>query len=333
MASSAQVGSVHEPFEIPSSSQVTEHTTIANLHLPSLANHQMNLPCARFCRFKLCNFDGTGSGSFFLQQASFVILSQENFAILPHVCLPSQTMGLIRAGEAQVFYNNRFFPISQFSPPNIPGSFPRNAIVPNRIDFTPWSGIGRSKISVDLWPFLNRQCMYLPIHSYQQLDPTAPRFVRNIQTERGPTDCVAFRTLAPLLHIQAVWDWRDDFDLSLEEPDGRKLDHFEPRSQSGRHNGDNNGNACSTTLTFGRENILYDLNKPIQAGEYRVQLLHSNSCEGRLTRWTVRVMMNGKEVRKIRGRSRAGNGAVVADFNFVFPDAGVNSTDAPLRDA
>lgn len=164
-----------------------------------------------------------------------------------------------------------------------------------------------------------------------RLDPVTLRPTSTIRTSRKLEDCVAFRTLAPFLQIQAVWNSADDFDLDLEEPDGDVIDFLTPRSKAGRLNGDNNLSSCNSTLTFGRENILYDTDRPIEVGTYRVRLVHLRKCQRKRTKWTLRVSMNGVVVHFKSGFSSAGKNTAVVDFTFGYPDGGVNSSNAPLE--
>lgn len=120
---------------------------------------------------------------------------------------------------------------------------------------------------------------------------------------------MSFRSVAPFLQVQAIWDSADDFDLEVEEPDGTIVDMFLPRSETGRLNADNNRDRCNSRLTFGRENIVYDLNPNLQNGRYFVRFYHYHSCAGQDTNWTLRVLKNGASVRNIRGASNNDTGS------------------------
>lgn len=324
---------VHDPSFTPPHEHTRERTIVPNQHLPSLSERQRNPACGDFCRFRLCNFNGSSIGSFTLPVASYVILNDFLRPTLPYVCLPSVRIGQIpRTGEARVFDRRSYVPISSFSPRGLSKPFGRNAILLHQIKFTPWSGVSRPNLNVDQWPFLNRRCMILPIRTYQVLDPSTLRPKRTVRTAGSRNDCVAFRTLAPYLQIQATWDSGDDFDLEVTEPDGDTVDFFEPRSEAGRLNGDNSSKNCNSTLTFGRENILYDTTRPIQRGLYTVRLTHLVKCGPGRTSWTLRVMMNGQLARLRSGFSRSGNMRVVTLIKFNYPSQGVDSSNAPLRD-
>lgn len=119
--------------------------------------------------------------------------------------------------------------------------------------------------------------------------------------------------------MQLVWDSPDDFDLSVEEPDGTLVDFRNTRSTYGKLNGDNNKGFCDSGLRVGKENILYFPNRDIPFGTYRVKVTHSNKCGARPTRWTLSIMKNGIVVKRRTARSDKGRNEQVLNTIFKFP--------------
>eukprot|EP00177_Eucheuma_denticulatum_P008287 GFKZ01015076.1.p1 GENE.GFKZ01015076.1~~GFKZ01015076.1.p1 ORF type:complete len:329 (+),score=15.40 GFKZ01015076.1:302-1288(+) len=311
-------------------------TTQAKLHAPPLLTNdldsptlrQSNPPCADNCRFRFCNFDGT-SDSFVIPKSPLVLLNEFNTVSLPFICLPSEpNIGFITSfGEAQVnIPRNGLRNISQWNPDGLSVPFPSNFVRPLGILGFSWSGITTSRPRGNQWRLLNRRCMALPIKSYSVTSRATGRVVDRVNLPgNDPDDCVAFRTVAPLLQIQARWDSRDDFDLEVMEPDGTIIDWVTPRSNSGRLNGDNNVGLCASDLPRGRENVRYNLNSAIPTGTYTVRLNHFSQCSTRSSNWEVSVVIGGIRVRRFSGSSNNSTGIApafgrtVLDQTFDYP--------------
>eukprot|EP00177_Eucheuma_denticulatum_P003243 GFKZ01005863.1.p1 GENE.GFKZ01005863.1~~GFKZ01005863.1.p1 ORF type:complete len:331 (+),score=22.02 GFKZ01005863.1:225-1217(+) len=280
-------------------------------------------PCGQFCLFRLCNFNG-GPNSFPLPLSSFIRVNHRNTASLPYICLPGVSVGRItRTREAQIFFRGNFTRISQWRPRGLPTPFRRNALSTFPIPFTNWSGIGTPGVPPEQWRFLDRRCFIMPIREYQLLNSTSGAPLRRVRPGSGRRNCVAFRSTAPFVQVQAIWDSADDFDLEVEEPDGDIVDLLLPRSESGRLNGDNNRDSCNTRLTFGRENIVYGFAN-IQSGRYIVRFYHYKNCNGQNTNWRLRILRNGALVRNIVGASNNDtgtdlNGRLLLETTFFYP--------------
>lgn len=167
--------------------------------------------------------------------------------------------------------------------------------------------------------------MVVPIREYTVVDPATDRVVDTIGLGRQQSECVAFRTLAPFLQIQARWNTEDDLDLEINEPDREIVDWVTPRSDSGRLNGDNNVDGCGAGLNGGRENVLYDFNPNLEKGQYTFRLNHFQKCSSGPTRWQVSVVKGGIREQLFRGTSNNSTGIApafgrtVLDETFEYP--------------
>lgn len=274
-------------------------------------------PCGENCSFKLCNFDFTIKE---LPLASFVIFNGPQISNLPFICASGVSVGRVLAsGEASVFTNSEFEKISAWRPSGLTRRFFSDFITTAPIPFFPNSGIARQATRGNQWDFLHDRCMILPVLRYQTLDPDT-RLVQGTTDVSGqPNNCVAFRTTAPAIHVQLVWDAKDDFDLELTEPDGDKLNFRNPRTERGKLNGDNNVKTCEPGLLAGRENIVYFPAPDIEIGRYVVTITHFSRCSMDPVGWRLRVMKNGVVSSTEFGLSDAAPRTVVATFSFAYP--------------
>lgn len=243
--------------------------------------------CGGVCAFRLCNTNGT---IFRLDRASYTLLGAPRTATTPFICKSGGDVFNVESGQARVFIGNRSVPISEWNPPSLSPPFPRDIIKAYKMAFLDFFGIGRLPTNGNQWRFLHNRCMVLPIRSYRTKPGPEGK---TIDVAGDPTACVAFRTTAPKLHAELIWDTMDDFDLGLVEPGGYIIDTYCPRSSTGKLNGDNNQGFCNTRITGGKENIVYFPKAPINSGRYEVFAKHTRSCKKDFTRVVLRVMKNG----------------------------------------
>lgn len=273
--------------------------------------------CGQFCTFRLCNFNGE---SFTLPKAAFTILHGPNTASLPYICKPGSNIGMVKGSlEARVFFRGNFVPISRFSPPGLTARFPRNFIKTTKIPFLPWSGISRVPTQGNQWNFLHDRCMIMPVTKYEEIDPNTQLPLRIVNTGGTGTNCVAFRTTAPAIQVELLWDSGDDFDLAVTEPDGDVIDFNNKRSEAGKLNGDNNVGFCDSNLEFGKENVVYFPGGPIETGTYTVKVTHFTKCGNAPTVWRLGVAVDGAIVVTKRGVASQGGEQVVLTTTFRHP--------------
>lgn len=299
--------------------------TFANVSLSSLSMRQRRLvpACGGFCRFRLCNTNQEGV-SFRLPKAAFILFSPRNFPTLPYICLSRTSIGQIQTTlEPSVAVDPRgrqLVPISKWSPEGLRKSFNPDFIQPKRIRGFPWSGIDRKRATVNQWRMLHDRCMVLPIRKYQLIDSDTQRPVGTVDLDDDRRNCVAFRTSAPSIHVQLTWDSSDDFDLSVEEPEGGAvIDFRNTRSDTGKLNRDNHKGFCNANLPAGREDIVYFPNPALISGVYRVRVTHFNACGGKESKWSLKIMKNGVVVKSRRGKSDVGLNKKVLETIFRFP--------------
>lgn len=259
--------------------------------------------CGDFCTFRLCNTNGS---IFQLPQAAFILLGAPRTALSPFICKSGNDVFDVKTGQARVFTEgvhsrDSYTPISRWRPRSLSHSFRGNAIKAFKMTYIDFYGIGRMPTKGNQWKFLHDRCMILPIRSYRTRPGPSGRVI-NVRGDR--TACVAFRTSAPTIHAQLIWNSADDLDLGIVEPNGNIIDNFCPRSSAGKLNGDNNEGFCDTGLTQGKENIVFFPGGPIQRGSYEVFAKHSKSCTGGSTEARLQVMKNGVVVISDKIRSK-----------------------------
>lgn len=249
-------------------------------------------PCGQFCTFRLCNTNGTIRQ---LPEAPYTLLGAPGTATSPFVCNSADDVFQVKTGEARVYTEDHqlgdlYIPISLWRPASLSHSFSSDFMTAFKMSHLDFFGIGRLPTFGNQWDFLHDRCMILPIEKYRTMPGSGGR---TIDSTGDPRACVAFRTTAPTLHAEVIWDSQDDFDLGIVEPDGSIIDRFCPRSNAGKLNGDNNEGFCNTALTAGKENIVFLPGGPVQRGRYEVFVQHTKSCSRRFTTMILRIMKRG----------------------------------------
>ena len=160
-------------------------------------------------------------------------------------------------------------------------------------------GIGRIASTGNQEDFLDDLCVTLPIRRYNI--ETSDGSVFPAVSTNNERDCVSFRTINQPILVEVTWDSADDFDLSIQGPDG-----------GGRLIRDNNIGQCNGGPPQGKEAVVFDT---ATAGTYEITLRHFNNCGGR-TRFTVNAIVNGVRVFQRRGRSSV-DGRIVLEASFI----------------
>lgn len=274
--------------------------------------------CGQFCRFRLCNFNGN---SFQLPKAPFILLNAPNEPFAPYICRAGTSIGRITGTrEASVADSEGLVPISKWSPPGLRTPFAPRFFGVGNIPLLPWSGVSRAVTENLQWDFLHDRCVVLPVTGFEIIDSDTQRFLRSERVDTSDSaNCVAFRTTAPQIHIQLIWDTPDDFDLSVSEPDGDVINFQNTRSEQGKLNGDNNKGFCLSGIPGGKEDIVYFRSRNIEFGTYRVTATHGTKCGNRSSNWTLTIMKNGIIVKRRTGTSNTGGNNRVITTNFRFP--------------
>lgn len=160
----------------------------------------------------------------------------------------------------------------------------------------------------------------MPVRKYQVIDSDTRRAIGSVNLDANRRNCVAFRTTAPTIHVQLIWDSSDDFDLAVEEPgNGTVVDFRNTRSETGKLNRDNHKGFCNAGLPMGREDIVYFPSEALLKGVYRVRVTHFNACGRKASKWILRIMKNGAVVKSRRGTSDIGLNTKILETVFRFP--------------
>lgn len=286
--------------------------------LLNLSRQRRPRPCGEFCTFRGCNTNGT---FFRLPLAPFWVLGAPRNATSPFICIDrpgKDVFEVLETGEARIFYEDLFIPISKWRPPSLSNLFPKNFFQTYLVQSSDHSGIGRLPTTGNQWDFLHDRCLILPILKYATGPGHNPKVV---STSGGINACVAFRTTAPAMHVQLNWNSNDDFDLGLIEPDGDFLEFFNgnTRTEAGKLNGDNNKGLCNVQLPGGKEDIVYFPGGPIERGDYETFITHPTSCSKDPSEWVLRLVKRGVVQWVETGKITATSGVDFFSRKFSYP--------------
>lgn len=129
---------------------------------------------------------------------------------------------------------------------------------------------------------------------------------------------MAFRSVSAHLLIELSWNSADDFDLSLEEPDGTIIDYAFPRSVSGGALIDDRPSKDDLCrVDNSQEVILYPWGKRPMSGDYRVNVTHFENCGAGPTPFHLAILRDGVWMGGVdNGSSDGGVKQVVWTMNF-----------------
>ncbi|CDF35157.1 Gal-2,6-Sulfurylases II [Chondrus crispus] len=270
------------------------------------ATWTVNAQCGRKCRFRICPLNGSDPPDV-RPKGARIRLRGPDTSRTGYICRSfpnNRTLGTVeRTGTATVSKDGITSRIDQYRPPPPPTlspMFPKNYFrLYNILYGGGLQGIGRRASSGNQEDFLDDLCVTLPIRRYN-IENTDGSVFRTISTN-NERDCVSFRTINQAILVEVAWDSADDFDLSVQDPDGG----------GGRLIKDNNIGRCQGGPPQGKEAVVFDTAKP---GTYEITLRHFNNCGGR-TRFTVNAIVNGVRVFQRRGRSSV-DGKIVLEASF-----------------
>ena len=262
----------------------------------------VNAQCGRTCRFRICRLNGSNPPDLRPKGAQ-ILLRAPDTTRTGFICrsFPNgRTLGVVeKTGTATVSKDGRTDKIDEYDPPNLSPNFPADYFqLFNILYARGLQGVGRIASRGNQENFLDGLCVTLPITRYN-IQNTDGSVHRTISTNDA-RDCVSFRTINEPVLVEVAWDSNDDFDLSVQGPDG-----------SGRRIRDNNIGQCDGGAPQGKEAVVFDTATP---GTYEITLNHFNNCGGR-TRFTVNGIVNGVRVFQRRGRSSV-DGRIVLEASF-----------------
>lgn len=286
------------------------------------------------CEFRWCKPNGPQT-----RITPRLYLRDPNIASNPSVCLPmvmsdgsilNKTVKVFKTGASivQPLVGRGLTPpppvrIDQYRPKKMfPSSLPKDYIYLREITFPPLRGqfgVARRAPKGNQEEFLNNLCVTLPLERYGIVN--ADGTVTAKSGKRDPGACVAFQSRIGTILIELTWNSADNFDLSVEEPNGNIVNNVNPKSTLTGANlvNDNNIDGCDT-LVVGREQMVWNKANDVNPlrGEYVVRVKHTKSCNRKkATKWSVAVIINGKNVLFRSGLSKRDGRQVLSD-TFVF---------------
>lgn len=200
--------------------------------------------------------------------------------------------------------------ISSWRPRGLSHVFAADVFEPRSISGLGNSGLTRKFSNGNQNAFIHGTCFVVPVLEYEQIRPNGRASIRTTSNKK---DCFVFVGNSPSLVFEVQWfDSGDDLDISVKEPDGTVVDYITPRSECGRLNGgDGNIDGCDRLLE-GREKLEYFKScTNFQEGKYETTVRHATNCREGLTRYEIRVIMDGRLRAEMTGTSNHDNGEVV----------------------
>lgn len=156
----------------------------------------------------------------------------------------------------------------------------------------------------------------MPINKYERRRNDG-RIIDTVAKKKN--DCLALVVVIPSVVIEVQWFSGDDMDLSVEEPGGFKISNKKRESKCGKLMKDNGIDLCGVFDTA-RERIIYTLPcGGFKSGVYTAVVRHSTNCRRGPTRFAVRVVVNGRLRKNIKGFSDQKGGAIAASLSFKLP--------------
>lgn len=291
--------------------------------------------CGDMCAFRFCQ--ANGFRTVFAEAGPRLLLRDANVASHPFVCRKviedprtffNRSIRVNKVGQAEVHpaalrgeSPRPFVKISKFSPSGLSPKFGKKYFTLREINRFPpipgEKGISRQMSTGNQEDFVDDLCVKIPVTSYDLLNEDLT-LDKRIRRTSQPEDCVSFRSLLPKILIELTWDSSDDFDLSVKEPNGEKINFNNDRSGTGgRLINDQNVGRCGLDPD-GREQIRWLVTDSPDVGKYVVTVKHFKNCGNGPTNWSLAVIINGKaEVFKTGTSNKDDNKKVVkAKFNL-----------------
>lgn len=252
--------------------------------------------CTASCRFSLC----TAGPSLRPTRDRFIILGPPRTAFNRFICLANSTHPVLMpmsTGNPLIRDDTgSLIPLNQWNPPNLSRPFAARffrarPLIPGS---RPLRGIAPERSRGNQWSFLHNRCFVLPLTSFTLMQNGNP----TTTTTAASTDCVAFETRAPTLHILMVWEGNGDGDLAVQEPTRDVVDFLTTTSAAGgRLNGDNGRGLCGAANFPGyTESVTYFPGVNVPSGPFVAEAWQASDCgrQGASTAWSLRAISNGK---------------------------------------
>eukprot|EP00177_Eucheuma_denticulatum_P005336 GFKZ01009694.1.p1 GENE.GFKZ01009694.1~~GFKZ01009694.1.p1 ORF type:complete len:370 (+),score=1.72 GFKZ01009694.1:161-1111(+) len=267
---------------------------------PPLTRQQVPL-CGSFCRFSMCSANATLPR---LRPAPFVILGPPLVPSNRFICQrgANPLITILSTSDPQIqLPNNTLTPLSTYRPPNLTPRFPprflRTALL--RPGSRALYGVTSLPPRGNQWSFLHDRCFVLPITRYRIQNPDQPAQFQTIDASQQRDSCVAFRTRAPLLHVQLTWESNGDGDILVQGPPPSRttIDFLNPRPNArSRLVGDNGQDTCNDATFPGyTENVVYFPGSTLPQGEWVAEAWQAGDCgrRGARTPWSLSVVRDG----------------------------------------
>lgn len=161
--------------------------------------------------------------------------------------------------------------------------------------------------------YLKDLCIVVPILKYEIRTRKGKKRIVNTV---GDKECVSFTARTRDIMVEAQWLSGDDMDLSVREPDGDVVSYNRVETECGLLYSDASVDSCGVDPT-GNERIGYDRGcGKFEKGEYVAFLKHTENCDKGATFWSMRVVIDGRVVKRLSGTSNRNGGAVVGMIKF-----------------
>lgn len=212
-------------------------------------------------------------------------------------------------------FNGTSSPISKWRPKRLKVRFQKNHISIRKVLQTGGlSGVTRLQSKQNQNEFRGGVCVNIPMKRYERESKKKTKVVKGTDKER---DCLSVQLVAPSVVIEDFWSSGDDMDLAVLEPGGRRVNDENRKSEGGKLIIDNIVDSCEFPDPSGKEILVY--RKPCDAfkkGKYREVLTHATNCGKGPTKFDVRVVVDGRRMKKVRGSSDRDGFQAEASFTF-----------------
>lgn len=262
--------------------------------------------CGKSCRFRFCD-----------DSNELLLLASQDIAYEPSICLGKDKLVSVgKTGEGLVAENGSRTAISKLK-----RRAPKQAFSPSFFKIlqladsgTEGVGVAHETAQEDQAVAIAGRCVLLPIKRYQIQEDL---HVKN-GVGGGRRDCVGLHTFLPSVVVELTWSSGDDLDLIVIDPSGEELSVYNSVvTGTGELLFDDNISVCGE-LSRGREVSVFGRVGKARKGKYEVFIKHWENCDGKATKFRIRVFIEG--VLKITkdGTSRLGREAVVESSRTLF---------------
>lgn len=262
--------------------------------------------CGKACRFRFCD-----------NSNELLLLASQDIAYEPPICLgKDKLLSVGKTGEGLVAENGSRTPISKLKrqAPKQPFS-PSFFKILQLADSDPQGvGVAHETAQQDQAVAIAGRCVLLPIKRYQIQEDLQPKN----QVGGGKWDCVGFQTFLPSIVVELTWASGDDLDLIVIDPSGEELSVYENAvTGTGELLFDDNISVCGE-LSRGREVSVYGRVGKARKGKYQAFIKHWENCDGKKTKFRIRVFIEGELKITKDGSSALGREAVVESSRTFF---------------